>query len=147
MGSSRPYREPFCSGLTFGAPHPGHLRVSVDNLRQITGITGNQLVLGQFSPRSPSRDDVGHDTAVVGGDMRQPSTPRGISQRVEPTACDADRLEMVVHRNDPSAGQANGCQSEVVGIGAPSGGQDDLVYLDALALEGCGDGPARDGAG
>jgi hypothetical protein len=119
----------------------------VDNLRQIAGITGSQLVSGQFSPRGSGRDDVGHDTAVVGGDMRQPSTPGGIPQGVEPTACDADRLEMIVHRDDPAVLQANGFQPEVIGIGAPSGGQDDLVYLDGLALEGCGDGSARHGPG
>src|SRR5581483_12513664 len=51
MSSSRPYRETFCAGLTFGAAHPGHLRVSVDNLRQIAGITSDQLVLRQFSSR------------------------------------------------------------------------------------------------
>ena len=76
----------------------------------------------QFPPRGPGRDDVGHDMAVVSGDMRQPSTPGGISQGVEPVACDADRLEMVVHRNEPAAWQANGFQSDVVGVGAPSGG-------------------------
>jgi hypothetical protein len=92
VGSSRPYRESFCSGLAFGASHHGYLRLGVDHLRQIAGITGGQLGLGQFSPRSAGRDDVGNNTAVVGGDMGQPGAPGGISQRVEPTASDADRL-------------------------------------------------------
>jgi hypothetical protein len=54
---------------------------------------------------------------------------------------------MVVNRNDPAARQAKGFQSDVVGVGAPSGGYDDLVYLDSLAVEGCGDWarPPRDG--
>ena len=60
-GGSGSYREPFCSGLTFRAPHPDYLRVSEDNLRQTAGIAGSQLVLPQFSPRGPGRDDVGHD--------------------------------------------------------------------------------------
>ena len=78
--------------------------------------------------------------------MRQPSPPGGVSQGVEPVACDTDRLEMVVHGNEPAAWQAKGFQSDVVGIRAPSGGQDELVYLDGLTVKSCGDGPARRGA-
>ena len=53
----------------------------------------------------------------------------------------------IAHRNKPAAWQANGFQSDVVGVSAPSGGEDDLVYLDGLVVESGSDGPARHGAG
>jgi hypothetical protein len=43
--------------------------------------------------------------------------------------------------------QAKVFQSDVVGVGPPSGGQDDLVYLDGLAVESRGDGTTRHGPG
>src|SRR5690242_14459631 len=54
---------------------------------------------------------------------------------------------MVVDRNDPPASQAKGFQSDVVGVRAPSCGYDDLVYLEILTVEGCGDWPARHAPG
>ncbi len=77
--------------------------------------------------------------------MRQPGTPRGIPQRVEPAAGDADRLQMVVHGDELASWQAKGFQSDVVCVVAPSGGKHYFVDLDGLAVESRVDAATRHG--
>ncbi|OBF34050.1 hypothetical protein A5724_17675 [Mycobacterium sp. ACS1612] len=122
VSGSRPENVSVCSGLTLCAPDPDYLRFSEDDLCEGACIAGGQLVVGEFSPRRAGRDDLGHQAVVVGGDMGQPRTPSGVAQSVEPAAGNADRLQMVVHRNELPARKANRLQPDVVGVDQSSRG-------------------------